>query len=359
MAGLFSEFNIRGFKIKNRIVMPPVVTFDYGREDGKVTDEHVMHYGKKAADGAGMIITEAACVNPGGRLAGIQLRLWSDEFIEGFSRIAGECHKYGTVVLAQIHHAGLKTPRKLSDDIVSPSGYTGPAGGAGSARSLKQDEIRRLREDFINAALRAKKAGFDGIELHGAHGYLLNQFVSPGINKREDLYGGSVKNRARFTVEIIKGIREATGEHFIIDCRMGCNDPDLKTSIETAKEFEKAGADILHVSFGMTGYYKPGSPEEPKVPAGFNYNWIVYGGTQIKSNVNIPVTAVNCIRTPERANYLLENNLADFTGILRGLLVDDDWIGKARRREKVKECLNCRICSWFRSGKECPGKKAV
>ena len=361
MNTLFSEITIKKLKIKNRIVMPPMVTFDYLDENGLVTKEHVQYYEERAKGGIGLIIVEATCVSSNGRLADRQLRLWSDEYIEGVNQIAEACHKHNSKVLVQIHHAGLKSIKSASNDIIAPSDYEGTSDldkNLISARALTIDEIHDLQRDFIDASVRAKKAGFDGIELHGAHGYLISQFLSPIINKRDDLYGGSILNRVRFATEIITGIRKAVGDDFIIACRMGFNEPDLQTSIKVAKEFERAGLDLLHVSFGMISPLESDPTDLPQVPEDFNYNAIVYGGTEIRKNINIPVIVVNGIKTPEQASYLIENNLADFTAIGRGLLVDAEWANKVAQNEAIKPCLDCKICLWFKSGKSCPGKKS-
>lgn len=361
MNTLFSEITIKSLKIKNRIVMPPMVTFDYLEDEGLVTEEHIKHYEERAKGGVGLIVVEATCVSVNGRLSNKQLRLWSDEYIDGLSKITEVCHKYGSKTLLQIHHAGLNSPKSASEDIVAPSDYEGISNfdkSTISARALTIDEIHSIQKDFIAAAIRAKKAGFDGVELHGAHGYLISQFLSPIINKRDDSYGGSLVKRANFATEIITGIREALGEDFIIACRMGFNEPNLQTSIEIAKLFEKTGVDLLHVSSGMFGPSEVDSADLPEIPQDFNYNHIVYGGTEIKKNINIPVIVVNGIKTPEQASYLVENNLADFVAIARGLLVDEEWANKAEKNEPVAPCLNCKFCLWFRSGKSCPGISA-
>jgi 2,4-dienoyl-CoA reductase-like NADH-dependent reductase (Old Yellow Enzyme family) len=245
--------------------------------------------------------------------------------------------------------------------IVSSSDYQKNAGTekAVSARALTAEEIHGLQRDFISAAMRAKQAGFNGVELHCAHGYIGSQFFSPMINKREDAYGGNIINRARFASEIISGIRKAAGDDFIISCRTGCNDPDLSGSIGIAKELEKSGVDMLNVSFGMVTPFDMKHETPPQVPDGFDYNWIVYGGTQVKKNVGIPTAVVFDIKTPVQAAYLVENGLADFTAILRGQLVDDNWVEKARTGKEVIPCLNCRICRWYVSGSRCPGRKKV
>ena len=344
MNSLFSEYIVNGVKIKNRIVMPPIVCFGEAKADGLVTEKHVRHYEVRARGGVGLIIVEATCITPEGRLANSQLGLWSDEQIDGMRKITEACHRYGAAVMVQIHHAGYKTRKNLSRDIVAPSDYV--QDGI-SARALALEEIYRLQEEFVMAAMRAKEAGFDGVELHGAHGYLISQFFSPMVNKREDEYGGCLENRARFAAEIIKKIKASAGEGFIVGVRMGCNEPSLEDGIGIAKELQKAGADMLHVSSGI------GSDMLPRVPEDFHYNWIVYGGTEIKKNVNIPVIVVNGIRTPERADYLIRNGLADFTAIGRGLLVDAEWANKAAARQEVVECLDCQACKRFRSIDNC------
>jgi NADPH2 dehydrogenase len=358
MNRLFSEIPIGNVKIKNRIVMPPMVCLGYTNADGMVTEKNRRHYEERARGGVGLIIVEATCINPSGRLADRQLGLWSDEQIEGFHKIAEVCHRYGAKVLVQIHHAGLKTPGSVTADIVAPSDYreTFHQGGKNiAARALTVAEIHTLQADFAAAALRAQKAGLDGVELHGAHSYLISQFFSPLVNQRTDDYGGSITNRAHFAVEIIASIRAQAGKDFIIGCRMGGNEPDLEGGIAIARELEKAGADLLHVSSGMD------SPDakELQIPDDFrahspNYNWIVYGGTQVKKNVQLPVIVVNNIKTPEQANYLIENKLADFTAIGRGLLVDPEWANKAAENEAITTCLGCKPCARFRSIEACP-----
>lgn len=346
MSNLFSSINIKGFEIRNRIVMPPMVCFGWSDNDGFVTEEHVEHYDRRSKGGTGLVIVEATCIKKDGRLASTQLGIWSDEHIEGLKRITEVCHKNGAVILIQIHHAGFKTPQDVLAPALAPSDME--KDGQKIARALTIDEIHSIQEDFLAAAKRAKAAGFDGIELHGAHGYLINQFVSPFANRRDDEYGGSFDNRMRFGLEIIKKIKTELGENFIIDIRMGANEPDAEAGVQIARAYEEAGVDLLHVSAGI------GSGQYPAVPEGFEYNWIVYCGTEVKKNVTIPVIVVNDIRTPERAAYLVENNLADFTAIGKGLLVDSSWAKKAVNKEEIVSCLKCLKCAWYRNGKLCP-----
>ena len=350
MNNLFSPIKIKNTLIKNRIVMPPMVCFGYGKEDGKVTDEHVTHYEARARGGAGLIIIEATCIEKTARLSPVQLGLWSDDQIPGFSRLAQACHQHGAKVLVQIHHGGLNSHESVTSDLRGPSDFQGKMRDKViSARALTAQEIKNIQREFVAAAARAKAAGLDGIEFHGAHGFLISQFFSPITNKRTDAYGGTLENRTRFITEIVKDIQKENGNDFIIGCRLGCNEPDLETSIEIAGQLEKSGIDLLHISTGLT---MP-TGNMPEVPDNFRYNWIVYGGTQIKKNVHIPTIVVNGIRTPEQASYLVENGLADFVAIGTGHLVDPEWANKAQKKLPVIPCLNCQPCRLFMPGGVC------
>jgi 2,4-dienoyl-CoA reductase-like NADH-dependent reductase (Old Yellow Enzyme family) len=351
MNNLFSPAKIRNTAIKNRIVMPPMVSFGFGGDDGQITEKHLSHYEARAKGGVGLIIIDKA-----GRLSPNQLGLWSDEQILGFSRLAEICHQYGAKVLVQIHHAGLAAHKSVTNALVAPSDYQGKMrDGVITARALTSAEIRALQSKFVATARRAQKAGLDGIELHCAHGFLISQFFSPLVNKRTDTYGGSLDNRVRFVAEIIARIRQAVGNDFIIGCRIGCGEPDLETSIEIAKILGKSGVDLLHVSTGF------GSPQDkgPAVPEGFEYNWIVYGGTEIKKHISVPVIVVNGIRTPEQAAYLVEQGLADFTAIGTGLLIDPEWANKALNHKPIIPCINCRPCKLFEPGGVCVQLKST
>jgi NADPH2 dehydrogenase len=361
MPNLFSEIIIRGHQIKNRIAMPPMVCFSFPTHGGIVTAEHIAHYAARAKGGVGLIIIEATCINITGRLAERQLGLWSDEQIPGFKKIAEVCHKYGAVVLVQIHHAGMIPAPGITDDFISSSSFQGRSRFGGNpitAREMTLNEIKAIQSDFVAAAVRAKKAGLDGIELHGAHGYLISQFLSPIVNKRTDAYGGRLTKRVRFVNEIISEIRKAAGEDFIIDCRMGGFEPDQESGIKIAKLMEKAGVDILHVSSGMDTVLLKDAATEPVVPVGFEYNWIAYSGIEIKKNVRVPVIVCNGIKTPERAEYLVKNGMADLAAIGKSLLVNPEWANEAQQKQDVKVCIECKVCAYFRPGAVCPQARA-
>ncbi|HYE84077.1 MAG TPA: NADH:flavin oxidoreductase [Clostridia bacterium] len=345
MSRLFDPYTLKNHKIKNRVVLPPMVCFGWTDESGFVSDRHVKHYEKIAESGTGLMIVEATCINKDGRLSDTQLGIWSDEHVEGLNKIAAACHKHGAVVLIQIHHAGFMTPKTVAALSVAPSDTVSDKF---NARALTIPELKAIQQDFIMAAQRAEKAGFDGIELHGAHSYLINQFMSPVANRRTDEYGTDFSGRSRFAVEIIKGIKEVVGKDFIIDYRMGGNEPLLEEGIEVAKVLEKAGVDMLHVSSGIR------SEVTPVAPDGFPYHWIVYNGTEIKKQVNVPVIVVFDIRTPERAAYLVDNGMSDFVAIGKSQLADHNWTRHAMEQVSVISCLKCPKCAWYWDGEKCP-----
>ncbi len=350
MAGVFSESNLRGQRIRNRLVLPPMVCFGWAGADGRVTDKHLNHYGARAEGGAGIVVVEATCVVPDGRLSMDQLGLWEDAQIPGMKDIADRCRMAGSLALVQIHHAGWKT---VAESSAIASGPAGDPERPDATRGLTVGEIHAITEAFAETAKRAKKAGFHGVELHGAHGYLLSQFASPYSNTRTDAYGGTLENRLRLHVEIGQAVRAACGEDFILSIRIGCNEPDLTGGIAAARHLEANGFDMLHVS--ASGHDR----NHPAVPDTFPFNWIVWGGASIKRAVRIPVIVVNDIRSPERAGWLVGNDWADYVAIGKDWLVDARWGEKARDGEAIRACLHCRKgCRWFSSSDKCPMRNA-
>jgi len=322
-----------------------MVCFGYATEDGFVTERNLRHYHDRSEDGPGLVITEATCVDKNGRTATKQIGIWQDEHIEGLSRISSIVKGNGAVSLIQLHHAGLVTPVQVSEIVAGPSAIDQDP----RTRMLSVEEIDGLIKMFTDAACRARKAGFDGIELHGAHGYLLNQFASTLWNKREDEWGGSLENRLRFAAAIIKGIRKICGQDFILGYRLGANSPLLEDGIANAKYLETLGVDYLHVSHG-------GSLEDlPRPPKEFEYNWIVFSGTEIKKRVSVPVITVNEIKTFERAEWLLKNNHSDLISLGRPQLADPNWVKHTRDNEPVNLCQACKPkCKWYQSSDLCP-----
>lgn len=345
MNNLFSNITIKGNEVKNRIVVPPMVCFGWSDEHGITSKAHIEHYENLARGGAGLIILEAHCVQQNGRLASTQLGIWSDDHIEGLKLIADACHKHGAVVLVQIHHAGFKTPNAVTDVPVAPSSIDK---NGQTIRELTLEEIYQIQDNFVNAAKRADLAGLDGIELHGAHGYLIDQFVSPVINKREDKYGGTFTNRMAFVCEIIEKIKTVVSQNFILGYRMGGNAPTLENGIKVAKKLQSIGIDLLHVSAGISD----GTTTE--LSKDFPYNWIVYLGTEIKKHVTIPVIVVNGIRTKAEAEFIIEEDMSDFVALGMAHLVDPNFANKAKANLEPISCLGCKKCQWSTDGMKCP-----
>ncbi len=345
MSGILEPIAIGDHVVKNRVVLPPIVVF-WAQENGEVSDRHVAHYRRRAKGGCGTIIVEATCVSSEGRLSGRQLGIWDDRYLAGLGRIATACGDEGALTLIQIHHAGLNAPRDVADVRLTASDFQDEKR---SARAMTIAEIGLVRDQFIHAARRAWEAGFNGIELHGAHGYLLSQFASPIVNHRSDQYGGDLDGRLRLVREIIEGIRSEVPDHnFLITCRMGCNEPEINDGVEIAKALERFGVDALHVSAGF------GGAGEPEAPISFQGSWIAWGGTEIRKHVSVPVIAVSGIRTHDQAAWLLDGRV-DMVALARGLLVDPDWVIKAENRDEIVTCVECKPrCKWFEDGRNCP-----
>ena len=335
------SIKIDGHTVKNRILMPPLVCFDWGDSEGFETHPRAPHYGRRAAGGTGLIVVEASAVSPEGRLAETQLGLWRDEHIPQFQRIAERCHQNNSVVIVQIVHAGLKAPGKRVYSS-SPAELQGK-----ECLEMTADHIARVKEDFLSAALRAKQAGLDGVEIHGAHGYLINQFTAGDVNKRTDGYGGSLDNRLRLPLEIVGEIKEAAGKDFIIGYRFGVNDPTLQEDKYLAGKLEAAGVHMLNVSRGI-------GADAIEVPGDFPFSKITYLGVALHKSVSIPVACVYGIKKPEQAEYLLANDMVDMVAVGRGLLADPQWTNKAIAGQEVDLCHTCAKCKYRGDGTECP-----
>lgn len=346
MNEVFKKKNLAKLEIKNSLVLAPMVCFSFGAGDGFVSDKNINHYKQIAENGIGLIIVEATAVDPKGRLHIDQLGVWDDKHIDGLRKIVNVIHVAGAKAILQIHHAGLNASMEVTDELVSSSNYEARGG---QARALRLEEIREIVRSFVDGALRAEKAGFDGVEIHGAHGYLLTQFFSEKVNKRIDEYGGSFEGRNKIADQIYKCIRYKTSEDFIIGIRMGFNENSLEDSIKRAQHFEKLGFDYLNISTGFDN-----SPIDIDVKKDFPGNWIVHGGSQIKKNVDIPVIGVNKIKEREQIKKLIEEDHLDFLAIGRAQLADYNFTKHLREDEEIITCIECRPCKWFTNGDKCP-----
>ena len=229
---IFSAGSIGKVKIKNRLVMPAEMT-GLANEDGSGSDNLITFYETRAAGGAGLIVTEAARVTSRGRHNRWQLGVYDDAQIPGLSEIVRRIHAHGTSIFLQLYHPGSQTTNRIAgEELISPSGQTSKGLPPQACREMTQADIDALVESFTTAAVRAKKAGFDGVELNAAHGYLLGQFLSPYTNRRTDSYGGGVKGRCRFVQEIIASIRTAVGPKFALSLCISADEFLAKAGIK-------------------------------------------------------------------------------------------------------------------------------
>ena len=357
MQPLFSSFSIKDIQLKNRIVMPALASF-LTEEDGTITDAVIEHYRRRAAGGAAMIIMEAHAVSPDGVVSAHQPRIYDDRFIEGLSKVAAVMKSEGSVPAIQIHHGGRQTSIKvIKRKPLAPSPIPCPA-IRGDVEPLTIDGIHEIIQKFGDAAERAKQAGFELIEIHGAHGYLINQFLSKVSNVREDEYGGDTVGRSRFAIEIIEEIHRRIGPEFPLSFKISAEEfvPDGLTvpeSIEILKLLVKAGVNVVQVSAGndMT-------PEWICQPMFMKKACLAKSAAQVKKALNIPVMAVGRINDPMVANAVLSKDQADLVCIGRGLLADPEMPNKARegRLDEIRTCIACNTCmeSIFRKGRiEC------
>ncbi len=329
MKNLFTPYEIKGLKLKNRIVLPPMCQYSVEKKDGIATDWHFVHYVSRAVGGTGLIIIEMTDVEPDGRISDYDLGLWCDEQIEPLKRIVDECHKYGAKVAIQIAHAGRKA--EDAEVPVAPSAiafdetYKIP-------RELTTDEVKEMVEKFRMATRRAIKAGFDAIEIHGAHGYLIHQFHSPLTNKRKDEYG---KDLTKFGVDIIKAAKSEMPEDMPLLMRISAVEYveggyGIETSTKLAKAYKEAGVDVFHISSGGEGPI--GSNGAPGSNAGYQ----VPLAKAIKENLDIDVIAVGKLDEPEFANSVIENEEADLVAIGRAMLRNPYWTFEAAIKLKKK-----------------------
>lgn len=333
---LLEPITIGKLTVSNRLVMPPMASGKTTKE-GRVTDETCDYYGKRAEGGhIGLIIVEHAFVSLEGKAHKGQMSIAEDGDIQGLQELTSTIHKDGTKVFAQISHAGSATSPSITGcETVSASAVQSSSGNI--SREMKQEDIEKVILDFTAAAARAQKAGYDGVEIHSAHGYLLNQFYSPLTNHRTDIYGGQhLESRLKLHIQIINAIRQEVGTEFPIAIRLGACDyraggTSLEDSILAAQRLEEAGIDLLDISGGLCGPYRP----ELKIPGYFSEL-----SEEIKKYVSIPVLVTGGITDILEAERLLEENRADMVGVGRAMRQDWEWVKKQCRKmtDKTNAC---------------------
>lgn len=329
---IFEPIRIKNVQFQNRVVMAPMVPFGMPElSSGAMSDTVIHHYMDRAANGIGLMITQSLSVTQNRANAG-GAGIYADEHINNLRIIADACHDHGTKLFVQLAY---------------PS-HGHQNGDSVNSRTIEELEI--ITDEFVRAAFRCKQAGCDGVELHGAHGFFLNMLASPISNKRDDKYGGDMNGRLLLAGNIINGIRAFAGDNFIISYRMGWNN-DMDTDIQTALALEALGVELLHVSSGIS------ASRPAEIPEGFQYNSIVFSGTEIKKHISIPVTVVNDIRTLNRGNQLLEDKLCDFVAYGRPFLADPLFYANSLDNFDHQPCYLCKPCKWFADYSRCPALK--
>lgn len=323
---LFSPLQIKGVTLKNRIVMSPMC--QYSATDGFVDDWHFVHLGSRAVGGAGLIITEAMAVSPEGRISAGDLGLWKDEHIAPIRRITDFIHKQGSVAGVQLAHAGYKAssavPWEGGKYVSTEEGGWQPVSPNATllsdqktySKELTKADIEQIVEDFRQAAKRAIEAGFKVIEIHAAHGYLLNEFLSPVANKRTDEFGGSFENRSRALLLVIDAVKEVISAKILLFVRISATDWradgwKIEDSIRLSAILKEKGIDLIDCSTG--GFVAP-----KEIPIAPNYQ--VPFAEEIKAKVGIKTGAVGLITSAEQANKIISSGKADLVFLARELL---------------------------------------
>lgn len=329
MKFLNQPITVNHMELKNRLVMPPMATAK-SAPDGMVTAALCDYYDEKSAGGdIGLIITEHSYVAPEGKASRGQLSIAVDSDVEGLKRLTDVIHRNESRVFAQINHAGAAASREITGcEVIGASAVRLPNGKGEMPRVMDEADIAGVVRAFAQAARRAQLAGFDGVEIHSAHSYLLNQFYSPLTNRREDGYGGgSLEGRIRLHLEVIRAVREAVGADYPVALRLGACDymdggSTIADSVWAAREFEKAGIDLIDISGGLCGYLNPESKEE---------GYFCEISEAVKKAVSIPVILTGGIVTAQAAERLLEQEKADLIGVGRAILKDSEWARRAMR----------------------------
>ncbi len=318
MKKLFSEFKIKNLALKNRFVMPPMCMY-CAPEHGTATRWHTVHYATRAVGGTGLIIVEATGVSPEGRLTSNDLGIWDDGHIQGLSEIVRAVHECGAKIGIQLNHGGRKC-KASGVEIEGPSSIPYEEGDA-VPREMSKSDINDTVQEFRNAAIRAEKAGFDLIQIHAAHGYLINEFLSPLTNLRTDEYGGSPENRVRFLGEVLDEVRAVWPEEKPIEVRITAEDyleggnhaADLGEMLNLVKD---KGIDSVNVSTGGL------VPVVPKAYPGYQ----VPSAAIIKELTGLPVAAGGMLSSATESNRVLEDGKADMIYLGRELLRNPYWM---------------------------------
>ena len=349
---IFEPLTIRRMTMKNRIMMTPMGT-NYGEQSGEMSFLHINYYEQRAKGGTGLIMVENASVDsPEGSNGTTQLRIDHDNYLPRLFKLTETIHKHGTCISIQINHAGASAQSARTNmQPVSASDVPSKAGGE-IPRPLAKDEILRIVKKYGEAAKRAQVAGFDCVEIHAGHSYLLSQFLSPTTNKRTDEFGGSAENRARFAKLVVEEVRKQVGPFFPIFVRISADEKaeggnTLEDTLDYLQYFQEE-VDVFDVSCGLN------SSLQYQIDA--NYlpdGWRSYMAKTVKERYGKPCVTTGNIRDPKVANDILEKGDADIIGMGRGLIADPEWVNKVDFGDvcDIRKCISCNIgCAGNRIG---------
>lgn len=359
MANLFSTFKLKDVTLRNRIAIPPMC--QYSAEDGMTNEWHHVHYNSLARGGAGLVIVEATAVSPEGRITPACTGLWNDEQATGLAQIARDIKAAGAVPGIQIGHAGRKASANKpweGDDHIAPGNVQGWETISPSAtafgknlpqvpREMTIDDINRVREDFVKAAIRARDAGFEWLELHFAHGYLAQSFFSVHANKRTDGYGGNAAGRSRFLIETFEAVRAVWPENLPLTARFGVLEFDgrdeqtLEEAIDLVGKWRANGLDMLSVSIGF-------STPDANIPWGPAF--LAPIAERVRREANIPVASAWGIDAPAIANQTIEKGELDLVMVGRAHLANPHWSYQAAlalKQDKASWVLPAPYAHWL------------
>ncbi|QPJ84940.1 FAD-dependent oxidoreductase [Sarcina sp. JB2] len=349
---IFNPLTVKNMTIKNRIVMTPMGT-NYGEQNGEMSFLHMDYYEQRAKGGVGLIIVENASIDsPQGSNGTTQLRIDHDNYIPRLFKLCETVHSHGACIAVQINHAGASAlSSRINMQPVSASNLPSKKGGE-IPRPLQKEEITAIVKKYGEAAKRAQVAGFDAVEIHAGHSYLISQFLSPTTNNRTDEFGGSKENRARFAKMVMDEVRSQVGPMFPIMIRISADElveggNTLEDTLELLEYFAEE-ADIIDVSAGLTGSI------QYQIDANYlKDGWRSFMAKAVKEKFNKPVITTGNIRNPKIAEKILEDGDADLIGMGRGLIAEPEWVNKVEsgREDELRKCISCNIgCAGHRIG---------
>ena len=349
---IFTPLTVKNMTIKNRIVMMPMGT-NYGEQNGEMSFLHINYYKERAKGGTGLIIVENASVDsPQGSNGTTQLRIDHDNYLPRLYKFCEEIHKYGTCIAIQINHAGASAvSARTNMQPVSASDVPSKEGGE-IPRPLSVEEIHHIVKKYGEAAKRAQAAGFDAVEIHAGHSYLISQFLSPLTNKRTDEFGGSVENRTRFCRMVIEEVRKQVGPFFPIMLRLSADElmeggNTLEDTLEYL-EYIQDEVDIFDVSCGLNGSI------QYQIDANYMKDgWRSYMPKAVREKFGKPCISMGNIRNPKVAEQILADGDADLIGMGRGLIAEPNWVHKVANDQEcmLRKCISCNIgCAGNRIG---------